>query len=726
MAENLQLDKLTIAGGSGEPTVDIRSLEGVTVREIDWEPLVEGLDPATDPLASFVPAHQYALFFPSFDDFVTVLDEAKETGTPVLRLLDMRSEDAQTHERYERQLCLPVDALSRILGPRVVKSVAMTGSDPYLRTGADLAVLFEARDDAVLRPMIDSQVATRAGAVADATPVAGELLGVPYSGFRSPDRSICSYAATVGGTVVVTNSLKQLEILVRTARSRELAISALPEYVFFRDRYKRGQDGETACLMLSDLAIRQWCSPRWRIGTSRRTRAAAFMSDLQAEYLDDLVAGTPPVDPLEEELPVPGGGGLQLTVDGVVSPTYGTLEFLTPVVELSLGKVSKAEAEAYKRWRGIYQRKWRRYFDPVAVRFGVESDVVRADVTVMPLVQGTDYASIISLTRDAEVSADAGDRHEGTLAHFAMAIDKQSAPVRQLASFATSFSRSFDADPLAWLGSSIAIYAEDSEFWDDARNQADDLDDFMREEFYRTPVAFHAEVESGLKLTGFLAAIRTFVETTTPGMTLWNTLKHEEQLYVRVTLAPGAAGKESPLEDAALYYAASPESLIVTLDDAVMKRALERRVARREGAAPETGGQPWLGSSMCLQVDREVLSLVQDMADQQYHSAMQRRSWANIAILNEWRHVYPERDPIDVHRQVWTTRLVCPGGGDYVWDEQWRTMKSTAYGHPSEPQEGPDWPEAALRIDSANLGITFEEDGLRARAELRREAAAGN
>ena len=44
--------------------------------------------------------------------------------------------------------------LGRLLGPHVAQSVALTGSDPYFRTGTDLAVLFEAQNPAMLETLL--------------------------------------------------------------------------------------------------------------------------------------------------------------------------------------------------------------------------------------------------------------------------------------------------------------------------------------------------------------------------------------------------------------------------------------------------------------------------------------------------------------------------------------------------------------------------------------------
>ena len=102
--------------------------------------------------------------------------------------------------------------------------------------------------------------------------------------------------------------------------------------------------------------------------------------------------------------------------------------------------------------------------------------------------------------------------------------------------------------------------------------------------------------------------------------------------------------------------------------------------------------------------------------------AAQTNSWSNLPILNEWKRRYPDRDPVEVHRRFWNTELVCPGGGKYVWNEQWRTMESTLFGHPGEPKMPEKFDAPLFPFAKASFGITFELDGLRSRLELLREA----
>jgi len=130
------------------------------------------------------------------------------------------------------------------------------------------------------------------------------------------------------------------------------------------------------------------------------------------------------------------------------------------------------------------------------------------------------------------------------------------------------------------------------------------------------------------------------------------------------------------------------------------------------------------GGNVALHVDCDVLEIANHVGRDEYQAMMQASAWGNLPILNQWKRKYPDRNPLDVHRQVWNSELVCPGGGKYVWNEKFATMESTVYGHPGEPKQGPPAPPVLGSFRSAAFGLTFEHQGLRARAALQRDKAA--
>jgi len=742
ISENLQLDRalLSVSGKGGMVRTD--SIPGITIREIDWKPLLGDACPELDPLASLVPADQHVVFFPSFAAAVRLADEAEAYGTPVLELAQSRSESAQCVHRYQRQLGLWSTTITRLLGPHVVRSVVLTGSDTYYPTGTDVAVLLEATEPAALEQLVLARVYAATAGEKDVRRIEGRTGPVTWHGVRSPDRTVSSYVARLGQAVVVTNSPYQLERLAAVAQGQAKPIASLPEYRFFRKRYPRGEAEETAFVFLSDATIRRWCGPRWRIGNSRRTRDAAVLAELQAAHMDSLARNQTTPGPLSTDFRISWPSELRLTERGVLSSTIGSLGFLTPIAELPLDEVTRAEAQAYSRWRDGYQQNWRWAFDPIAMRIVIREDRLATDITVMPLIWATDYRSIIELAQGVHFAPYAGDPHDA-LVHAVVALNPKSQPVRWAGNFLSAIGEGLT---LSWLGSSAAFYADRDPIWAEfARQKPHERERFVWENLERFPVAVRFEVSNRLRLTAALAAVRAFIEQTDPGMTLWEPRQWRDRPYVKVSAT--AKAKRQPggrriIDEAALYYMASGDTLLITFSEGLLRRAIDRDLARQSGkagtkdaanggASPPQGQskvsaaatvRPWLGTTMALRVAREAIELAALVGDSEYRQTMKTRAWANLPILNEWKRRYPSQDPIALHRRVWHTDLLCPGGGKYVWNERWQTMESTVYGHPGEPKPGPAAPLGLLRFQEADFGVTLEEQGLRARVELRRGA----
>lgn len=719
LSENLQLERVLAPAGSNEALVEITNLLGITVREMDWKELVKDARPKKDTLAACIPFDQHALFFPSFEALSQWIEQADADGTPVLQMFEPRAEDANSRGRYEKQLCLELNELSRRLGPALIASVAVTGSDPYLRTGSDVAVLYESKSPGALQALLQARHVAVAAANSAVKAVSGEIEGVAYSGVVSPERAVCSYLAASGNVVFVCNSTYQLAGLLRVAKGQKPALATQDEYTFFRRRYPVGDAQETALLVLSDATIRRWCSPQWRIGNARRTRVAAALAELQAAHFEELAAGTVKTGPVPCALAE--AGEVRLTPAGVISSTWGTLGFLTPIAEMPLAKVTQAEADAYNRWRTGYQQNWSQYFDPIAVRFSLGPQRLGAEITVMPLITGTGYRQFIAVSTGSSIAPDAGDRHPEALLHLAMAINPQSEPIKDAGNFVGNFSPSLKANPLGWFGQSLAVYADQDPFWE-ALSKAQKASEFLEQNYPQLPLALHCDVKNPLGLTAFLTALRAFGEQTAPRMTTWQNLEYNGQAYVKVR--PAEAGMEGGPTNLCVYYAVTPKSLVLTLNEAMLKRALDRQSTRQAAKAEDKtaarAAQPWLGTNVCLQINREFVPAVQAIFHEEYRAAQQVLAWDNLPILNEWKRLYPAQDPVKLHEQFWQTKLLCPGGGAYVWNEKWHTMESTVYGHPGEPKPGPKGIRPLANFTGVNLGLSFESQGLSAKVVLER------
>jgi hypothetical protein len=766
LSENLQLDRVLPPREAAREAevVALASVRGIKTQALNWKSKLNAAarEAERDPLARLIPHDQHALFFPSFDAVARLADEADRYGTLALHAVEPRSEDAGTRRRYERQLCLSLTGLGRVMGPHVIKSVAVTGSDPYLRVGSDVALIFEAKDDPnALANLLRTQAAfvrqrprgvvgsgvvgsgpastapgnsaggassagLREGGAQDlprAEEVSGEIEGVKYSGAASADRAISYYIATLGNAAVVTNSRAQLARLVAVQQGKEPSIDSLDEYTFFRARYPRGKDDETAFLVLTDATIRRWCGPRWRIADSRRTRVAALLAELQAEHLDALVKGEVRADNRPHiDLYMPDLGELKVAPRGVTSGTYGSLEFMTPILELPIEQVSGAEARAYGRWRDTYESNWRQFFDPIAARLSMRPDgSVAADMTVMPLIQQTSYRPLISVTRDAALPPAAGDPHAQALAHFALAINPKSPTVTLGASFLANVLPGDKEDLLAALGPAVSVYVDEDPFWSEAAEAGRQSPlNFLLDNLDRAPLAVQLELKDGEAMTRYLAGARQWAGEEYPGWSRWETLEHAGQQYVKITAGEKMIAQQPRLKDGALCYANTGKAFILTPREDLLRRAIDRQ----KNPGGNAGAAEWLGGSAAMRVQPKAWEVLRQGMSRPYQQLMRRRAWDNLPILNEWKRRHPEADPVDLHERLWHARLVDPAGGAYTWNEKFRSMESTVYGHPAAPKDGPAAPGVLGSLLAAHFGLTFEPDGLRARATVERKPSA--
>jgi hypothetical protein len=201
-------------------------------------------------------------------------------------------------------------------------------------------------------------------------------------------------------------------------------------------------------------------------------------------------------------------------------------------------------------------------------------------------------------------------------------------------------------------------------------------------------------------------------------MTTWANLEYQGRPYVKVTQTQRSS-QPRPDADWSIYYAVTPDSLTVTLSEDLLKRALDRQAARSATNAPAVANpKPWLGRSLGLQIQNKFMDVLLKVLSDSYQENQQRLAWNNLPILNEWKRLYPDRDPVKLHEQVWGVNLICPGGGDYVWNESWHTMESTVFGHPGQPKTNPAGPLPG--VTGVNLGLTFENDGLSAKGVVER------
>jgi hypothetical protein len=730
--ENRRLLRMLSETHVEDVAVPLDTIEGVSTPVFDWKPILTEKYSAPDVTAAYVPADQHVFFFPTLEALVRLAGEADRQITPLVAMYESQSQSLRTIDAYRRQLGLRSAAVDGLLGPPAVKSVALTGGDLYFVPGTDVAVLFEARDPTTLRTTLARQMALDAAALPEVKHESAEMLGVSYESWRTADRTVSSYLATVGAVVGVTNSPVQLRNIIETYQKRRPSIAGVDAYRYYRNRYRPGDPDETGLLFLSDATSRRWSGPRWRIAEARRARDRVVLAELQAANLTALATQTVEPKSLQTDLRLSTAGEVVLTAAGVRSTTAGSLQFMTPIGELEFDQVTKSEADAYRLWKEDDHPDSGYDFDPIAMRLHVTEDRLAIDMTVTSRVYADQEEPVIALLKGAKLKPRSGDPH-GAAVHGVFALDREA--VDRLAGSTIGFG----IRPLGWMGQSVGGYADNGPFWDELLRLDTESanEEFLMRNVHQLPVAANIEVVSAIEATAFLAVLRGLIEVSSPGTVTWEARTHGENGYVKVrsTEATDLAG--APV-NMSIFYALTSDSLTVSPSEDLIKRALDRYaarsgqeagepkpaakkpVARPDGDTPFAEPTEWLGGTFGFEMGEGAVRELLLYADRQQRSDTCNLSWSNLPALNEWKRLFPDQDPVVLHERLWGATLVCPAGGRYVWNESWQTMESTACGHPGEPKEGGRSLPHLREIRGVRVGLTLEDPGLTIRAELRR------
>ncbi|MFG0319298.1 MAG: hypothetical protein ACF8XB_18655, partial [Planctomycetota bacterium JB042] len=268
-----------------------------------------------------------------------------------------------------------------------------------------------------------------------------------------------------------------------------------------------------------------------------------------------------------------------------------------------------------------------------------------------------------------------------------------------------------------WIGDAVSLSIEDDPVWAELAH-ADDVWEFVERRFDRFPVAVSLEVWRDGDAHLLLDGTRDFVRKFASSSFRWETIERDGLRYHRI--AETAALREARVVPAdwsplVLCVAALPGRLVLTVDERMMRRTIDRAAAPARTDAPR-----WTGRSFAARLDRRALAAIELFARVWFDERRQTASWRNLPVLNLWRRLVPDEDPVAVHRRRLAQELVCPGGGAYVWNPIDGTMESTAYGSPISPRSAPEHPSLIESIEELAVGVTFEgEDAARVKLELR-------
>lgn len=626
--EALQYDRtLLLTDVRQKADIDLASIPGVPLPVHPWDQMITelGASPVVEPLASVIPRDMAYVHFSDLRDFVSMARDLDDWITPAVQMLEISPGPSHFTEKYEQTLIVERTGLAEALGHVATDGVALTTSDPFLREGSDVSLVFKVRNRAALVTAL-TQFETHAKArrpdVQEAFWKDGDVV---VRRVFTPDGTLEQNRVELGDVLIISNSRGAIREFIAAHRGTSPRLADEGDFRYMRARYPYTKS-ETGFIFLSDAFVARAVSPEVKILEARRMRAQADQAVLEyATLFYGMLEGTSPSS-LQDVVQAGyldkahlkhfDGQPIRFDLDNGASSAWGTSRLLTPIRDLNVGKVTAAERDAYVRFRDTYQQYWRAFIDPIGVQIAKNGDAGwHLDGRMLPLIQNSEYDELIELvgaTRVTPVASQSG-------AQLVFAIGQNARLRKELDGMSRTIMPGSDVQ-FGWLGDWVTVGLEDrSGLWDmmvatgTVRGVGDNngSQQAMMAAVARLPFYVGAHVVNSVAFGGFMATLKGFVMSAAPGMLDWNEVPHYRDIpVVRVGTRPGA-----PEGDIAVFYAVHDGNFVASTERVTLEVQLDR-ILDKQWPAPATAadsdtqaqlgielGDSWIATSALAMTD---------------------------------------------------------------------------------------------------------------------------
>ncbi len=647
--------------------------------------------------------------------------------------------------------------LSKTLGPLVIKGIALTGNDAYLREGSDLAVIFEVTQRKLFLAAVQPFLA-------EARKKFGDRLkenklnyhDVEIESFVTPLREVSLHRASIDDMVIYANSPVGIRRIIDTHQGRGKRLADALDFQYMRTTFCADDADEDGFAFLSDAFIRNLVGPASKIKERRRLEALVSLHMLThgAMYTawesgKDPISGATlmQVSGLKrEELPMPDGKPAFWDTErlAAVSEAYNTIHFATPLIELPIDKVTPTEAGEYERFRLEYLGLWRQFFDPIGMRLSMKEGKVRLDTYILPLIENTRYNELRRITGQKTVRFDPASLSSKTLMHYVMRLNSN---VKERPSLIGVYSRpGEDTERIAlsllvWamdpVGDWFLIRFDDSPVYEKLLALALRADEGKEVEFddvarlvWSLPVAVGVDIRNPLVFAGTLATLRTSVQMSLPGALTWAPMEKSYKGVSIVRVQATKVGRAMVSQEwgdrrkrkndeflPTLYYAMIDGGFYLTLNEEMMHSLIDGATAKRDGkGAIEVASSLYVSPGAADQTKPLLRRLLER---QTYHQA---RTSLPIWYALYRTGIVPEEATSEQAREAAYRYLgfvpVSPDGTGYRYDRKYDEVVSERHGSFRKPTLHTTTAETSPlnflldQLRSVRADLRFREDGI--------------
>jgi hypothetical protein len=697
--------------------VPLDMIEGVKIADHPWDKMRKGKKPRPEPLAEAVPHDNWYLTVGRADSLAELAVFVEGWGSP-LRWALPTGRDPQLLKRYQTQLCLPIKELAKAVPAKLVRGIALTGSDLFWMEGTDVTVIVDTSDPRALLKAIDGPLA-RARKLHGLTRRIRAHGGVGIEGYASPGREVSLYRVVVRERVVISNSRPALHRVLDTVAGKRRSLAKSPDFQYMRTAFVRDEKEEDGFAFLSDDFFRSLVGPALRIKAMRRLSSRiALMRASDAALTFAFEEHRWPTT--REEVarfgvrdgePFADAEGACILWDSVrgeaSSRTYGTLSHGTPLIEIDIDKATFEERKVYREFRGAYESGWRSYIDPVGIRMKQTTAGIRAEAFMLPLKNSQGYELLRQFTRGKETSWSSLPVSPAAVFQFRVAVDR------------VDFGWLLDRQ----LGLGVAVQLDDAPDLL-ARAKAFAEGRYRERKWPPVPLVLSFGGKDATNLRKYVDQLLALAE-----LSEWVTSR-EAKPHKGVEVKEYLLGNK-PLRDWDGLWAVVREladSKQPTLYCATFgggsffsfnRQAIESRIdAWKKGAKMK--GDPASAGFFLTRNRRHVSALIEWLLERQVrkqaHSA--NALWQSLYDARVVTPKMSEAEQEQVALRLWGFVPAAPDGSRSVWDAETRQVRNLRHGTSDRPTSHKSLdPKSPLlkflrRFESVNADLRFREDGI--------------
>jgi len=404
--ETLQLRELQLdaAGGREEASIPLSTIKGVEVKAHPFKQMLQshlsehGGEAPRLELANHVPPDRFFAYFREPAAALDMLDSSSEYVFSTGSAVTGNTAAYHVKQRYLEQFGISERLLRRFIGTGAVEEMALCLPDLHLIDGTEISAVLK-----LGKPLL-------------VTAALG-LIGVPPGNGTSERKTPSGRPVHLhrDGKFLLVSSSKSELAAMRKAHESGKNLGASHEFQYMLTQVPMTAE-TSSYFYFSDPFIRHLTGPAAKIGQLRRLAERAELEEASAGALLASYDGHPSDrvrDPafLEEHgyiRELLATSDLELNKHFVsLAPDTGRANRLRTLSERDLELVTPRERNAYKQYRESYERYWRRFFDPIAIRYEKHPDGThQLETFILPLIDNSLYNGLrrIAPPQDAPIA----------------------------------------------------------------------------------------------------------------------------------------------------------------------------------------------------------------------------------------------------------------------------------------------------------------------------------